>query len=327
MFSRVDAIVVLGGGSQRGPRCTDLPMWVRRRLELAAHVFHRQCALQQQQGQQHQQPPTSVHFAPPKIILLSAGTPHRPNYIDEASGFPILESTAAADYLRTVHRIDPAHLWREQCSLDTIGNAYFLRTSFLDPAAPGRFRRVCVITSEFHMPRTRAVFDWVLIAKPTTTTDDDADCAGLGGAGGRTFVAADSTAASDDVAVSSTFPFAARVFGTSINAAEVVETERSAHVDNSGVRKYDGIEYLAVSDDGTMPTAALEERCAREAQSLVGFTGGICVKLRPLLDRGAYAAFVAGVQQFVLTDHKAYCVHGAMLEFPARGVWTANTTY
>ena len=48
-------------------------------------------------------------------------------------------------------------------SLDTIGNAYFARVIHTDPAG---LRRLLVINSEFHMPRTRMIFDWVFRLPP-----------------------------------------------------------------------------------------------------------------------------------------------------------------
>jgi hypothetical protein len=46
----------------------------------------------------------------------------------------------------------------EESSYDTIGNAYFSRVLH---AIPRGFRRALIITSEFHMPRTEAVFRWI----------------------------------------------------------------------------------------------------------------------------------------------------------------------
>jgi DUF218 domain len=49
-------------------------------------------------------------------------------------------------------------LLKETMSCDTVGNAYF---SFLLHARPARWRRTLVVTSAFHMPRTRAAFEWM----------------------------------------------------------------------------------------------------------------------------------------------------------------------
>lgn len=89
-------------------------------------------------------------------IPLSAGTVHKPPVLDE-KGFPVIESRVAADYLvsRGVH---PAQILIEASSYDTIGNAYFSRVIHVQPR---RFRRLLVITSSFHTPRTEEIFRWV----------------------------------------------------------------------------------------------------------------------------------------------------------------------
>jgi hypothetical protein len=141
-----DAIVVPGGGSQRGERCDTLPPWVLRRLDAAATVYKEAAAA------------ASDGEAPPIIVVLSAGTTHRPNFV-APNGWPVLEATSAAYYLIGRHGVPAAHVQRETTSLDTIGNAYFARAQILEPAG---LRRLLVITSQFHMPRTEAIFRFVL---------------------------------------------------------------------------------------------------------------------------------------------------------------------
>lgn len=95
------------------------------------------------------------------IIPLSAGTVHKPPPIDHR-GFPIFESQKAAEYLAAAG-INPERILTEICSYDTIGNAYFSRILFTDPMS---LPRIHVITSDFHLPRTKAIFDWVFSLKP-----------------------------------------------------------------------------------------------------------------------------------------------------------------
>lgn len=143
----VDAIVVPGGGSQRGESPSTLPPWVTRRLDAAMDQYHRS------------------PLPKPKIVVLSAGTPHRPNFINSA-GWPVLEATSEALYLieESAARfgpegsIPPQDILREMISLDTIGNAYFLRAIHTEVAG---YRRLHVITSAFHLPRTQAIFEFV----------------------------------------------------------------------------------------------------------------------------------------------------------------------
>jgi hypothetical protein len=95
------------------------------------------------------------------IIPLSAMTLHRAPPLD-ATGFPVLESIAAARAL-LADGVPKARIWAETASLDTIGNAYFARVIHTDPAG---LRRLLVVNSAFHMPRTRMIFDWVFGLPP-----------------------------------------------------------------------------------------------------------------------------------------------------------------
>ena len=95
------------------------------------------------------------------ILLLSAGTVHKPPPLNP-NGFPILESAASASYLLK-QGLSPDQLLIETCSYDTIGNAYFSR---MVHAEPGKLSRLLVITSEFHLARTKAAFEWVYGLSP-----------------------------------------------------------------------------------------------------------------------------------------------------------------
>lgn len=130
-----DAILVLGGGppvTERRP----LP-FVEGRCDASARIFQ-------------------ALAVPPKILCLSAGTAHAKQLLRE-DGLPVWESTAAAAYL--IDSGVPKHsVLVETTSYDTIGNAYFARTSHTDVAG---WQRLCIITSDFHMPRSKAIFEWV----------------------------------------------------------------------------------------------------------------------------------------------------------------------
>jgi uncharacterized SAM-binding protein YcdF (DUF218 family) len=132
---RYDAVLVPGGGLQPGGA---LPPFVLNRLEAAQAL---------------------AGEAP--IIPLSATTFHRAPPLD-AAGFPVLESVAAARAL-LARGVPKARIWVEAASLDTIGNAYFARVIHTDPAG---LRRLLVVNSEFHMPRTQMIFDWVFGLPP-----------------------------------------------------------------------------------------------------------------------------------------------------------------
>jgi len=111
----VDAIVVLGGGltSEGLP-----PPWQQARCRLAAERYAEVIAAGQ--------------TPPPAVVTLSGGTPWKPPPGD-ARGFPITEAASSARYLASLG-VPYEHLFEEGFSLDTIGNAYFLRTMHTDVA-------------------------------------------------------------------------------------------------------------------------------------------------------------------------------------------------
>jgi hypothetical protein len=138
----MDAIIVPGGGSQRGREPDTLPVWVLRRLDRAYELW--------------KENPAAV------ILPLSAGTPHRPNYVT-ADGWHVLEATSAALYLLQKKGVPASSIYREYSSLDTIGNAFFARVQHADVCG---WKKIVVVTSEFHMPRTEAIFRWVFGLPP-----------------------------------------------------------------------------------------------------------------------------------------------------------------
>ena len=92
---------------------------------------------------------------------MSGGTVHKPPPLNE-NGYPIFESRAAAEYL-VQQGLDPAQLLTEISSYDTIGNAYFSRLLFAEPI---KMQQLLVITSDFHLPRTQAAFEWIYGLSP-----------------------------------------------------------------------------------------------------------------------------------------------------------------
>ncbi|GAB5370779.1 hypothetical protein AAMO2058_001522400 [Amorphochlora amoebiformis] len=97
---------------------------------------------------------------PPTIIALSAGTAHSPQTMN-AAGRPVWEAASTAAYLVKNLKIDPKAILMETTSYDTIGNAYFLRTQLSDILG---FKKMWIVTSKFHMPRSRAIFEWIFSA-------------------------------------------------------------------------------------------------------------------------------------------------------------------
>jgi DUF218 domain len=125
-----DAILIPGGGllADGTP-----PPWVCRRLEEAAKVADARFFVTLSRG--------TVHKAPPR----------------NSQGFPIDESVAGAVYLLKCG-VPKDRILTETVSFDTIGNAYFSRVIHIDPLG---LTRLLVITSDFHLTRTRAIFRWV----------------------------------------------------------------------------------------------------------------------------------------------------------------------
>jgi hypothetical protein len=125
-----DATIVPGGGVRENYQLTP---WAEARFDLA---------LELDRG------------AP--FVCLSQATTHRPPPLD-SRGFPISEAGAGARYL-AARGVAPDRILLETLSLDTVGNAYFTKLLHVDPSG---WRRLLIITSEFHMARTRALFDWI----------------------------------------------------------------------------------------------------------------------------------------------------------------------
>jgi len=59
-------------------------------------------------------------------------------------------------------------------SFDTIGNGYYALTSHIYPRG---WRSVTVVTSAFHMPRSKAIFQWILsLAERAAGTQYTLEC-------------------------------------------------------------------------------------------------------------------------------------------------------
>lgn len=133
---KYDAIIVLSGGLEKSGSPNE---WTKRRLEKALSLF------------------TGKEY----IIPSSRQTAHKQTLLDNF-GFSIDEAVADARYL--IRRGVPAwQILQESCSFDTIGNAYFVRVVHCEPR---KLLKLCIITSEFHMPRAKAVFNWVFRLSP-----------------------------------------------------------------------------------------------------------------------------------------------------------------
>lgn len=141
LIGQFDAILVLGGGVPSNPNLP--PAYVQTRCQYAAEVYNKS---------------SSAGSKRPKILALSAGTAHLPQLLS-ADGLPVWEATATASFLLKELDIPADDVYAETTSYDTISNAFFARTSFCDLVG---WKKLLIITSEFHMKRTRYIFDWIM---------------------------------------------------------------------------------------------------------------------------------------------------------------------
>ena len=168
----IDVILLLGGGVPLSP--TAPPIYVQRRCDVVAKIMHH-----------FQRTRAGGSSNGVDVICLSAGTAHLPQYILPNSGLPLWESTASAAYLvrHEQYPVSPDHVYVETTSYDTISNAFFARTTMMDIHSRQRhddgtkstmnnksWRNVLVVTNEFHIGRTKAIFDWIFDAPLTPSS-------------------------------------------------------------------------------------------------------------------------------------------------------------
>ena len=128
-----DLIIVLAGGlNEKG----EVHEWVRRRLERTVDLYER-----------HQVP----------ILCCGGGTYHKPPFLNSGN-FVVHESTECVNFLVQAG-IKKEMIYREWSSYDTIANAFFSLTTHVwcNP----KFQKIAIITSEFHMDRTKEIFNWI----------------------------------------------------------------------------------------------------------------------------------------------------------------------
>jgi uncharacterized SAM-binding protein YcdF (DUF218 family) len=134
ILKRLDAVLVLGGGV---PKSVDEPpVYVQQRCNDAAAVVKRHC----EETSRRDKNPSML-----PILTLSAGTAHLPQLMSE-DGLPVWEATASAAYLQKRHGLK--HVYVETTSYDTIGNAYYTRTSHTDVNG---WRKLLIITNEVRL--------------------------------------------------------------------------------------------------------------------------------------------------------------------------------
>ena len=136
----IQAIIVLAGGGQETDDIESLRDHIKLRLKTCRDIYL---------IEKH-------HNKDIKIIVSSAGTPHRKFFQD--GNKIVYECDSMARYLIEKMHIPHKVIYREYISYDTIGNAFFTRHNFIDPM---NIKKFLVITSKFHSKRTKVIFNFV----------------------------------------------------------------------------------------------------------------------------------------------------------------------
>ena len=98
-----------------------------------------------------------IHKITNKPIFCIGGGSYHTKPILNNSNFIIHESTSCAEYLISIG-VNPSLIYKEYASFDTIANGYYSFTNFILPL---NFKKIILITSEFHMKRSKMIFEWM----------------------------------------------------------------------------------------------------------------------------------------------------------------------
>ncbi|KAL7559295.1 hypothetical protein ACA910_001378 [Epithemia clementina (nom. ined.)] len=150
----LDAVIVLGGGASKSVESP--PIYTQERCDNAAQVVKKRREVEAFPKSGFNKGVNNGSTDLP-VLCLSAGTAHVPQLLAK-DGLPVWESTSSASYLQNEHGL--SNLFVETTSYDTIGNAFFSRTTHTDVNG---WRNLLIITNEFHMARTKAIFDWIFL--------------------------------------------------------------------------------------------------------------------------------------------------------------------
>ena len=127
----LDGIFVLAGGINCKGLCHP---WVINRLNLTYNIY------------------TKTNS---KIFCIGGGTYHKPPILNKKK-FTIHESTSCSEYLINLG-VNPKKIYKEWSSYDTIANGFFSFTNFIIPL---KLKNIILITSSFHMNRSKLIFEW-----------------------------------------------------------------------------------------------------------------------------------------------------------------------
>ena len=129
MKMKKDAIVILGGGINSDG---SLPNTSRNNVNKGIELFKKNVS---------------------DLIIMSGGISFQLTYKP-----PKTEAKAMKDYAIQLG-VPEDNILLEENSKDTIGNAYFTKIDFLKP---NNLRNIVIVTSDFHMERTKYIFQKIL---------------------------------------------------------------------------------------------------------------------------------------------------------------------
>ena len=152
-ISNYDGIFVLAGGIDNEGKCYP---WILKRLDCAYKLY-----------KEINKP----------IFCLGGGSYHTKPILNK-NGYVIHETTSCSEYLIKLG-VNPENIYKEWGSYDTIANGFFAFTNFI---LPMNLKSIFIITSNFHMNRTIAIFNWMkncfncsINIKYISVEDDDLD--------------------------------------------------------------------------------------------------------------------------------------------------------
>lgn len=139
----LDAVLILGGGV---PSALDKPpKYVQRRCDDGAAIVRRHQNITDSFAISRSRRLRAIPNILP-ILCLSAGTKHVPQLLS-TDGLPIFESTSCAAYLEEMYSLTK-NVYVETTSFDTIGNAFFARTSHTDING---WRNLLIVTNKVRL--------------------------------------------------------------------------------------------------------------------------------------------------------------------------------
>jgi vancomycin permeability regulator SanA len=129
---KVKYIIVLAGGINENG---EVNSFVKKRLDIAIKIYHQ--------------------YKNIKIICVGGGTYHKSPFLN-SNKFVVHEATACAYYL-VKKNVKQTDIYKEWSSFDTIANGFF---TFLNFIIPLDIKNITIITSQFHMNRTKEIFNY-----------------------------------------------------------------------------------------------------------------------------------------------------------------------